>query len=178
MIRQAFSKLLREVRTRRDPVGFARSLGVTIGADAWLISTGIGTWGSEPFLIRIGDRVLITAGVRFVTHDGAVWPFRRQLPKIDRIAPIVIGDDCFIGMNAIILPGVTIGDSSVVGAGAVVNRDVPPRTIVAGVPARPVCTIDEYFAKHQGNFIYGTRDVSPDERRRMMLAHVGWTDER
>ena len=177
MIRQLFSKLVREVRTRRDPVGFARSLGVTIGADAWLISTSISTWGAEPFLFRIGDRVLITAGVRFVTHDGAVWPLRREFPKIDRIGPIVVGNDCFVGMNAILLPGVTIGDSSVVGAGAVVNRDVPPRTIVAGVPARPVCTIDEYFAKHERSFIYGARDVSADERRRMMRAHVGWIED-
>ena len=53
-------------------------------------------------------------------------------------APIVIGDDVFVGMEALVLKGVTIGDGAVVGAGAVVTQDVPPRTVVAGNPAQAV----------------------------------------
>ena len=55
-----------------------------------------------------------------------------------RTAPVVIGDDVWLGRAAIVLPGVTIGDGAVVAAGAVVTRDVPARTVVAGNPARPL----------------------------------------
>ena len=55
-----------------------------------------------------------------------------------RTAPVVVGDDVWIGRAAIVLPGVTIGDGAVVAAGAVVTKDVPPRTVVAGNPARPL----------------------------------------
>lgn len=56
--------------------------------------------------------------------------------------PIVIGDDCWIGGSAILLPGITIGSGSTVGAGSVVTKDVPPRSVVVGNPARVVRTID------------------------------------
>jgi acetyltransferase-like isoleucine patch superfamily enzyme len=57
-------------------------------------------------------------------------------------APIIIGDDAWLGAGAVILPGVTIGNGAIVGAGAVVRDDVPPMTVVAGVPARPIRTLD------------------------------------
>ena len=55
-------------------------------------------------------------------------------------APIVIGDHVWIGMNVIVLKGVTIGEGSIVAAGSVVNKDVPPHCLVAGVPAKVVKT--------------------------------------
>ncbi len=66
-----------------------------------------------------------------------VSPIQIFLYPIDD-RPITICDDVWIGANAVILPGVTIGEQSVVAAGAVVNRDVPPRCVVAGVPARKI----------------------------------------
>lgn len=175
MILRGLRWVRRELHSRRDPVGFARSLGVQVGDDCRLLSTSVQTWGSEPYLVRLGNRVLITAQVRFITHDGAVWPFRREHPTIDRMAPIVVSDDCFIGLAAIILPGVTLGESSVVGAGSVVNKDVPARTIVAGTPARPICSIDDYFQRHQAAFIYGVNELKEPARRERLLAHVGWS---
>lgn len=59
-----------------------------------------------------------------------------------KAAPIKIGKNVWIGTRAIILPGVTIGDHAVVGAGALVSRDVPPCTVVGGVPARPISTFE------------------------------------
>ena len=57
--------------------------------------------------------------------------------------PIVVGDHVWIGMNAIILPGVTIGRGAVIAAGAVVSKDVPPMTVVGGVPAKPLRQVTE-----------------------------------
>lgn len=90
--------------------------------------------------VTIGDRVLAGGNAQIVDTD--FHPLdpdeRRRNINAGASRPISIGDDVFIGMNSIILKGVTIGDGSVVGAGSVVSQDVPPRTIVAGNPARVV----------------------------------------
>jgi acetyltransferase-like isoleucine patch superfamily enzyme len=172
MIRRAVRWAHRNYRVRRDPVGYARSLGVTIGEGCLLLATDGSTWGSEPYLITIGDHVLITAGVRFATHDGAIWVYRESHPDIDRFGPITIESNVYIGTNAILLPGIRIGRDSVIGAGAVVNRDIPPRTIAAGVPARPICSIDDYWNKHIEHFTHIHR--RPDaEKRATLLERFG-----
>lgn len=85
--------------------------------------------------ICLGDRVLVGHSVVMATLDHDLDPARRG---VLHCAPIVVGDDVWIGASATITRGVTIGDGAVVAAGAVVVRDVPPRTVVAGVPARVV----------------------------------------
>lgn len=89
--------------------------------------------------ITIGDGALIGHNVVLATLNHDPSPARRAtlLP-----APIVIGEKVWIGASATLLPGVHIGDGAIVAAGAVVTRDVPPRTIVAGVPARPIKTVE------------------------------------
>jgi acetyltransferase-like isoleucine patch superfamily enzyme len=93
--------------------------------------------GAERGKIKIGDRVAIATNTVIVGESNPNFSVLSELyPNDDR--PIVIGDDVWIGANAVILPGVTIGEQSIVAAGAVVNRDVPPRTVVAGIPARVI----------------------------------------
>ncbi len=103
--------------------------------------------GSEPYLIKIGNHCTIAPGVCFITHDGGTWVFTQEIPSLQRFGKIEIKDNCFIGLNSIILPNVTIGPNSIVGAGSVVTKDVPPNTVVAGNPARVIKTIDEYKEK-------------------------------
>lgn len=83
--------------------------------------------------LTIGNRVLIAAGAAIVTVGHPIEP-----PRWNKVsaAPVVIGDDVWIGVNAVVLPGVAIGNGAVVAAGAVVTEDVPPFTVVGGVPAR------------------------------------------
>lgn len=88
--------------------------------------------------ITIGDRTLIGHQVVLATLNHGLLPERRNEFSP---APIVIGSDVWIGSHATILPGVTIGDGAIVAAGAVVTKDVPPRTVVAGVPARVIKTL-------------------------------------
>ena len=88
--------------------------------------------------VTLGDGCLVGHNVVFATLDHDKRPERRGDMTA---APIVVGNDVWIGAHATILKGVTIGDGAIVAAGAVVTRDVPPNTIAAGVPARVVKTI-------------------------------------
>ena len=122
------------VHKRLDPISYARKSRGLIGEHCRLVR---GKFGSEPWLIRIGDHFSRTC-VTFVTHDGGVWVVRDQHPDIDRVAPIVIGNNVVIGLNSIIVPGVTIGSNVAVGANSVVAHDLPDNTVAVGSPARVV----------------------------------------
>jgi acetyltransferase-like isoleucine patch superfamily enzyme len=136
------------IRCRADKVEYLRFLGARIGQGC-SIYTAPHNFGTEPWLIEIGDGVTLGHDVQLITHDGASRLFRDRLPGMspfgNRFGTIVIHYNCFIGNNAILLPGVEVGPDSVVGAGSVVTRTVPPRTIAAGNPARLIKTLDEYI---------------------------------
>jgi acetyltransferase-like isoleucine patch superfamily enzyme len=130
-----------------DPVGFARSLGVSVGDGVHFYGVDRGMFGSEPWMIRIGNDCHITAGVQFVTHDGGTLVLRKEVVDLEWSAPIVIGNDVYIGIRSTILPGVTIGNRCVIGAGAVVTRSIPDNCVAVGVPARIIKSTDEYLAQ-------------------------------
>lgn len=88
--------------------------------------------------ITIGEGTLVGHNVVLATLNHEMAPRHR---KDMHPAPIVIGKHVWIGASATVTPGITIGDGSVVAAGAVVTRDVPPYTVVGGVPARVIKTI-------------------------------------
>ncbi len=87
--------------------------------------------------IRIGNRVMLGANVTILDNDcHSLDAARRQVKDADiKSAPVVIEDDVFIGMNSIILKGVTIGRGSIVAAGSVVVKPVAPHSVVGGNPA-------------------------------------------
>ncbi len=121
-----------------------KKMGLRIGGGTRF--SGLPSFGSEPYLISIGRNVAMSDEVAFLTHDGGTHVFRNQEPyrKVIKYGRITVLDNCVIGDRATILPGVVIGPNSVVSAGAVVTRNVPPNTLVAGNPAVPVMTIEQY----------------------------------
>ncbi|WP_261561714.1 glycosyltransferase [Frankia tisae] len=153
---------------RTDPVGYARSIGVRLGVDCRFIGVTAATFGTEPYLIRLGDRVAIADGVRFITHDGAAHRLRREHPDIDVVGPIRVGHDAVIGMNTIIMPGVTIGADVVIAAGSVVMRDVPARSLAAGAPARVVTDVEQWERRMLARSV-GTGAMSPQRKREVFL---------
>jgi acetyltransferase-like isoleucine patch superfamily enzyme len=123
---------------------YLRKKGVQIGSNCRIL---IRDFGSEPYLIKIGNKCIITPGVCFITHDASAGLFRDEIPDLQIMGKIEIKDNCFIGVGAIILYNVTIGPNSIVGAGSVVTKDVPPNTVVAGVPAKFITTTEEFKQK-------------------------------
>lgn len=91
--------------------------------------------------ISIGSHCQIGPNVQLLTatHPVAAQPRR---DKLESAKSIVVGDNVWLGGGVVVLPGVTIGENSVVGAGAVVTRDIPSNVVVAGVPARVIRSID------------------------------------
>ena len=89
--------------------------------------------------VTIGNHVNLAQGITVtaLNHNFAEKGLRIDEQGVTT-TPVTIGDDIWIGANAVILPGVTIGNHSVVAAGAVVTKDVPPHTLVAGVPAKKI----------------------------------------
>ncbi len=99
--------------------------------------------GGWPWLISIGDNVTISTNVTILAHDASsnVVGCGTKLGRVD------IGNNCFIGTGTIILCNIHIGDNVIVGAGSVVSKSLPSDGVYAGVPARKICTIDEYKTK-------------------------------
>ena len=149
---------------------YLRKLGVKIG-DKTRLNCLVTAFGTEPYLITIGQDCLIAAGVQFFTHDGGVKVlsdlnyFSGQ--RMDSIAPIVIGNNVYIGTGAYIMPGVTIGDNCVIGAATVVTKDIPSNSCAVGVPARVIKTIDEYYQSSvEKGRLFPTARMSYDEKKR------------
>jgi maltose O-acetyltransferase len=144
--------------SRRLRVGLLRAAGATVGAGSAFHG---GTWFSEPRnlrvgadcfvnrscyldlegLLTIGDRVTIGHGTSILTSRHTLGGPEQRAGRFEGV-PVSVGSGAWIGANVTVLPGVVVGPGAVVAAGAVVTADVPPDTVVAGVPARVLRTLD------------------------------------
>jgi len=130
---------------------FLRLSGHPVGEDAWI---GKGLLIIDDCSLTekaiIGDRVAFAPRVTLVLQSFPNYSRIKEFAPT-KCADVVIGDDAWIGTGAIILPGIRIGEGAIVGAGSVVTRDVPPRAIVAGVPARVIKRFDGADSRMEEN---------------------------
>ncbi len=151
----------------------ARSWGVKIGKDCLIFSMEFST---EPYLIEIGDHVVISSGTQFITHDGSVWLLRDSYPDIGVFGKIKVGSNTFIGINCIILPNTEIGSNCILGAGAVVRGKIPDDSVVLGNPAKVVMktSMMQKFLLSNKNRL-DTKLLTIEEKDNLVKRHFGIT---
>ena len=166
-IRNIYRIIYRKLIGNLNPVKYAKKIGVNMTGRVFL--TGGVLWGTEPWIITLGDNVHISDGVRFLTHDGGARLFREKVPDLEITKPITIGNNVFIGNCVILMPGVCIGNNVIIGAGAVVTHNVPDNTVFGGCPAKKIEDIEDYFVKiqdksiHLGNLVGEEKDIAMRE---------------
>ena len=134
-------------------------------------------FGSEPYLVEIGDHLRITDGVKFCTHDGGLWVLRNteEFKNADHFGKIVVEDNVHIGWNSIIMPGVTIGHDTIIGCGAVVTKDIPPHSVAVGVPAKVVKTTEEYKKSKEKTVVF-TKGFSKAKKKEYLCERYKITE--
>lgn len=158
------TKLIEYYKRLKNPLKYYKSKGISIGDNCRFI--GNVSLGSEPYLVSIGNHVSISNS-KIITHDGGVWVFREENPEIDYFAPVKIGNNVFIGEGCSILPGTTIEDNVIIGAGAIVRGYLKSDTVYAGVPARAIKSTQEYWKKISSSVVE-TKSFSAKEKEQFL----------
>lgn len=151
-----------------------RAMGMRIGNDVLLPdSTWVDT--SHCFLISIGDHCGFGDGCLLLAHDAQMDEYLDAA----RIGRVVIHESSHIGARTVVLPGVEIGPRTIVGAGSVVTKSLPPNSVCAGNPARVICSLDEYLSRHRDRISqaarfdydrYDIRALTPERRDELIAA--------
>lgn len=128
--------------------------------------------GIYPWLIEIGEHVIVSTDVCITAHDASTTPFLGYA----KLGTVSIGNNVYIGQGATILCGVKIGDNVIVGAKALVNKDLESNGVYVGVPAKRICSLEEYLNKcklvkdnlpvFENNFLYW-QSASDEEKMEM-----------
>lgn len=149
--------IYKEKASEIDLIDYLRKHGAKIGENVRIWApTKSRIDLSCPWLLQLGDNVRITEGVVILTHDYS-WSVIKKYSSdkiqegqiLGAMSPVIIGNNVFIGMNAIITRSVTIGDNVIIGAGSVVTKDCEPNSVYAGNPAKKIMTIEEYYDKRK-----------------------------
>ena len=119
-----------------------RKQGAVIGENVHLYGTYIDT--TIPFLLTIGDNTTLT-DVKVLMHDASTF----KETGFTKMGKVTIGSNVFIGVKTVVLPGVTIGDRCIIGAGSVVSRDIPENSVAAGNPCKVVKSYDAYMQEQR-----------------------------
>jgi len=143
--------LLREKRSSDAYISYLRNLGIKIGEGCIIYDpTNIKIDTQIPFMLEIGKYVRMTSGVQILTHDYSFSVLSAVCGDVvGSVEKTVLGNNIFIGRNAIILKGVTVGDNVIIGAGSIVSKDCESNCLYAGIPAKKICTIEEMYKRRK-----------------------------
>ena len=140
-----------------------RDKGVSIGSNCRIFSN---IDGPECYLISLGNNVTIATGVRLITHDNSI---SKPLPEFtDIFGRITICDNVFVGAFSTVLCGITIGENTIIAAGSVVCKSVPPNEVWGGVPAKKIGTIED-FRKRVKRFGINTANLNYEQKKQLLL---------
>lgn len=143
----------------------AKMAGVNMGDKNFINSH---FWGSEPYLITIGSNCALTYGTMIHTHGGARVAYPSN-PKFDFFGKVILGDYVYVGCYAQIMAGVTIGDHVLIAAGSIVTKSVPSNVVVAGNPAKIICTTEEFIANNR-KYDLSTGGMPKDEKMTLLMS--------
>jgi len=151
-------------------IALLRREGVRIGENC-LIHTPY--FSTEPYLIEIGDRVAISSGTEFITHDAVGFLFPDH-PNMGLYGDIKVGSNTFFGLRCLVLPGTRIGSNCVIGAGSVVRGVIPDNSVVMGNPAKVIMQTPllKQLLVHSPNRLE-THMYSMKETRKVLSRHFG-----
>lgn len=103
--------------------------------------------GVFPWLIEIGNNVIISTNCNILAHDASL----ASICGFSKLGRVIIKDNVYIGNGVTILPGVTIGENVIIGARSLVNKDLQSNGVYVGIPAKKLCSLDEFIEKHKSN---------------------------
>lgn len=168
MFKQLYEKLLLTGGAERR-VKYLRRQGIRIGENCNIHTMKFST---EPYLIELGNHVVIANGVKFVTHDGSASCFNELEGEI--FGMIKIGNNVFIGIDSIIMLNTTIDDNCIIGAGSVVRGHFPENSIIIGNPAKVILNknIQSMLFRHNPGFVK-SKNLSPSDQKKMVKKHFG-----
>lgn len=163
--------VLKEKADSESYVEFLRKKGVKVGNHVRFFSprtTHVDV--TFPWLVSIGDHVSITHGVIILIHDYS-WSVIKRHEEfkgeiLGAMSPVKIGNNVFIGMNAVITRGVSIGDNVIIGAGSVVTSDCEADSVYAGNPARKIMTIQQFREKRLNRQLEEAKALASEYRER------------
>lgn len=147
-----FSKINRRIAGINSNlfIAYLRKKGVYIGEGTRFFGSHISIDVTRPCLVEIGKDCAISDGVTVLTH-GYGWAvfIRKYGEMVNSSGKVIIENNVFIGADAMILKGVTIGSNTIIGARSVVTHDIPRNSVAVGNPCRVIMSIDDYYKKRK-----------------------------
>jgi acetyltransferase-like isoleucine patch superfamily enzyme len=132
-------------------IKYLRRLGVKVGKGVLFRDAKSATIDlTRPSLIEIGDNVDINVNFTIMTHDFASGVFlNKHQELVNSSGSVKLGNNIYIGRDVTILKGASVGDNCVIGLGSVVTSHIPSNSVAVGIPAKVICSIDEYYERRK-----------------------------
>lgn len=149
-------------RSSKSLIKYYKGKGISIGDNCVFRSPGTTTIDiMRPSLIKIGSNVDMNKNFTIMAHDFGHRVFLYKYGQfLSSSGRVTIGNNIYFGINVVILKNVTIGDNCIIGAGSIVTHDIPSNSVAVGVPCKVICSIDEYYAKRQKEYILEAIDYA------------------